>query len=91
MQQLEATVFGHVQGVAFRYYASVQARRLGLVGWVANQIDGTVLTVAQGKTDDLQAYLEFLHTGSPAARVERVEAQFVTPTTAFSTFETRYI
>lgn len=39
---------GRVQGVGFRYEARMTAERLGLVGWVKNKSDGTVLVEAEG-------------------------------------------
>ena len=48
LARLEATVFGLVQGVYFRQYTWQEARQLNLVGWVANQPDGTVRVVAEG-------------------------------------------
>ena len=40
--------YGQVQGVGFRYHASMAARSLGLTGWVRNEYDGTVTMEAQG-------------------------------------------
>ncbi len=40
--------YGQVQGVGFRYHASMAARGLGLTGWVRNEYDGTVTMEAQG-------------------------------------------
>ena len=42
------TVFGHVQGVGFRYWAQAQARELGLAGYVTNLMDGRVEILAEG-------------------------------------------
>jgi hypothetical protein len=47
-QRVEATVYGRVQGVSFRYYTQQKARQLGLTGWVANHPDGSVRLVAEG-------------------------------------------
>ncbi len=89
MKQLEATIYGRVQGVSFRYHTSLEANRLNLVGWVANQSDGSVHTIAQGPETALQQYLTFLHKGSPAARVERVVAKWGEPSQQFSRFRIR--
>ncbi len=40
--------YGQVQGVGFRYHASMAARGLGLTGWVRNDYDGTVEMEVQG-------------------------------------------
>lgn len=90
IKQLEATVYGRVQGVSFRYYASLEANRLNLLGWVANQSDGSVYTIAEGSEPALYQYLAFLHKGSPAAHVERVDAKWSDPSQKFSRFRVRH-
>ncbi len=89
MARLEATVHGLVQGVYFRQYTWQEARRLDLVGWVANQPDGTVRVVAEGPEEALRQLLEFLHRGSPSARVERVESVWAAATGKFAAFQVR--
>ncbi len=89
LARLEATVHGLVQGVYFRQYTCQEARRLNLVGWVANQPDGTVRVVAEGPEAALRQLLEFLHRGSPAARVERVESAWPAATGSFVVFQVR--
>jgi len=89
--RVHATVHGHVQGVNFRYYTTRTARRLGLMGWVANRRDGTVETVAEGKQSDLEEFVDFLHRGSPAARVEEVDVGWGSPKGEFEGFRVRYL
>lgn len=69
------TVTGQVQGVGFRYSAMAQARRLGLMGWVANREDGAVEGVASGADEALARFRAWLQQGPPAARVQDVEWQ----------------
>jgi acylphosphatase len=73
MQRLTATVHGRVQGVGFRALTQREANRLGVVGWVANQWDGSVRVVAEGPDDSLRRLATWLHHGPPSAHVERVE------------------
>ncbi|HIP87509.1 MAG TPA: acylphosphatase [Anaerolineales bacterium] len=89
--RLHAVVEGRVQGVNFRYYTVRTARRLGLTGWIANRWDGTVETVAEGPRPALEALLNFLHEGPPAARVTRVNVRWEQPTGEFSNFTVRYL
>jgi acylphosphatase len=91
MARLEATVFGLVQGVYFRQSTHQQATRLNLVGWVANQADGTVRVVAEGERDQLHRLLDFLHRGSPPAHVEHVETSWTAATGEFTDFRVRYL
>lgn len=90
MKRLEAAVYGHVQGVSFRYYTSVEAEKLRLVGWVANQADGSVYVVAEGPESALNQLLTFLQKGPPAAQVERVDFLWSEPTQEYSRFRVRY-
>ena len=89
-QQIDATVHGFVQGVSFRYYTQREANCLGVVGWVANQADGTVRVVAQGSEAELNRLLQFLHHGSPFARVEQVKVAWADPAENFTGFQVRY-
>lgn len=70
--RLDATIIGRVQGVYFRQSTAQQAQALGVVGWVANQMDGSVRVCAEGDVVALRGLLEWLHQGPPAAHVERV-------------------
>jgi len=89
--RLHAIVEGRVQGVNFRYHTVRIAHRLGLTGWVANRWDGSVETVAEGPRPALQEFLAFLHRGSPAAVVTRVNARWEEPTGEFDDFRVRYL
>lgn len=72
---LRAVVSGRVQGVFFRDATVRRARELGLLGWVRNADDGTVLVHAEGPEPALRELVEFLGEGPPAARVEAVETE----------------
>lgn len=89
MKRIEAVVYGRVQGVSFRYYTQREAGRLRLTGWVRNRRDGTVETVAEGPEAALQAFVNFLHRGSPSARVDRVALSWGVATGEFNQFSVR--
>ena len=90
-KQLQAVIYGRVQGVSFRYYTQREAITLGINGWVANQWDGTVRTVAEGEENALQQFYQFLHQGSPHARVDQVDANWTNATGVFNKFEIRHL
>ena len=90
-KQLTAIVHGYVQGVSFRYHTHRAANRLGVTGWVANQRDGTVKVVAEGDEAALRQLVAFLHEGSPAAHVQRVEEKWTDATGEFSRFSVNYL
>ncbi len=68
-----ARVYGRVQGVGFRYQTLMQARKLNLVGWVRNAMDGTVEVHFAGGDEARRHMTEWLERGPVGARVERVE------------------
>lgn len=86
-KRVKLTVHGRVQGVGYRYHTRQQALRLGLVGYVQNQTDGTVEIVAEGDAAAIQQLVSWTQQGPPAARVERVESASLAGGRPFSTFE----
>lgn len=75
---MQCVITGKVQNVAYRAYAQDSADQLGLVGWVKNATDGTVLLCAQGDMDTLKEYVEYLHEGSLQAEVSSVAIEWRT-------------
>ncbi len=76
---ISAAVRGRVQGVAYRYTTQRVGERLGLVGWVRNERDGSVSVWAQGDSAVISRFIDYLEEGPPAARVQTVavnEVQF---------------
>ena len=90
LKNLHAIVYGRVQGVSFRHYTIQKAYSLDIHGWVMNKRDGTVEVIAEGTENALTQLLDFLHQGSPAAKVERVEHEWREATGEFTNFKTRY-
>lgn len=74
-----AHVTGRVQGVWFRAWTREEAEARGLSGWVRNEPDGSVTVLVSGPEETVQAMLEALSAGPPAARVARVETRPVEP------------
>lgn len=70
--RVAATVRGQVQGVGFRWFVVRQASQLGLVGWVANAPDRTVVLEAEGDRSAVERLLQLVTTGPPGAAVEGV-------------------
>ncbi|MFK0277035.1 acylphosphatase [Ensifer sp. NPDC090286] len=70
-------ILGRVQGVSFRVWTRDEARKLGLVGWVRNEADGSVAALISGPEAAVTLMLERLHDGPPGAWVSKVVAEFV--------------
>ena len=66
-------VEGRVQGVAFRYYTSIEAKRLGITGSVRNLSDGSVEIYASSNRETLSKFENFLKEGPGHSVVEKIE------------------
>jgi acylphosphatase len=88
-ERLDATVYGRVQGVGFRYLVVTRARDLELTGWVANGADGSVRCVAEGPRPALEALLHLLEIGPAGSIVDRVTSAWSPATGGFRSFEVR--
>jgi DNA ligase D-like protein (predicted 3'-phosphoesterase) len=69
---IRAVVRGEVQGVGFRDATVGRARELGVMGWVRNGDEGTVLVHAEGPERALETLSALLHEGPSLARVSEV-------------------
>lgn len=80
--RIRAHVFvsGRVQGVYYRATTRETARERGVDGWVKNLDDGRVEAVFEGDRAAVEAMVEWCDTGSPNARVDDVEVEYVDPT-----------
>ena len=74
---MRAVVRGVVQGVGFRDAAVRRARKLGVMGWVRNGEDGSVLVHAEGPEAAVEELVAFLNEGPPAAGVAEVSVEQV--------------
>lgn len=72
---LRLVIHGRVQGVFFRDSMRREALGLGITGWVRNRSDGTVEAVVQGDTSNVDAIVNWSHSGPRHAIVERVVAE----------------
>jgi acylphosphatase len=89
-KQVILKIYGRVQMVLYRDSARRRARKLGLVGWVMNEPDGTVKVVAEGEEEKLKEFIKWCYNGSMLARVEKVEVEWAEATGEFKKFEIKY-
>jgi acylphosphatase len=88
---LHVIVYGLVQGVYFRAFVTEQAFQTGLTGYVVNLPGGrSVEVVAEGEKELLEILLEKLKTGPPAARVEKISAEWGEFSGGYVQFMTKY-
>jgi len=91
LASVRIVVYGHVQGVFFRTFASREATKLGLSGYVRNLPTGGAVEVqAEGERKQLKKIIGSLEVGPPAARVEKVVTYWSKYTGSYSGFSIRY-
>ncbi|XP_029449299.1 acylphosphatase-2 isoform X4 [Rhinatrema bivittatum] len=74
LKSVDYEVFGRVQGVCFRMYTEDEARKLGVVGWVKNTRQGTVVGQVQGPEDKVNSMKVWLsNVGSPSSRIDQTQ------------------
>jgi acylphosphatase len=63
---------------------------LGLNGWVRNLPDGRVEAIFEGEKNSVEKMLAWCRTGTPPARVDRMEFEEESPNGGLDVFEIRY-
>ena len=65
-------IYGHVQGVGFRYFTCQYALKIGVTGFVRNLADGSVEVIAVGSESQIDALDAWLQEGPRTAIVDDV-------------------
>jgi len=91
LASVRVIVYGYVQGVFFRAFASRRAIELGLSGYVRNLPGGEEVEVnAEGERKQLEELIGYLKVGPPGAKVEKVVTNWSEYTGGYSRFSIRY-
>ena len=72
LKRVHLFVTGRVQGVCFRYATQMQAKNLGLAGWVKNLYDRRVEIVAEGDEDSIESLIKWAEQGPSGASVKNL-------------------
>ncbi len=72
---LRIKVLGKVQGVSYREFVQKHANKLDVEGTVSNLEDGSILVLACGEAENLDALIDELYTGPTSAQVDNVVAE----------------
>ena len=79
-----------MQGVFFRATTKDKALELGVSGWVCNKPDGDVYIEAEGDSESMENFIEWVQKGPQFSKVSEVTKEEGTPA-GFEGFEIRYI
>ncbi len=90
MERATITAKGKVQRAGYRDYVLDLATELGVVGYVENQLDGTVLIVGEAEKDILEDFIRKLKPeDDPLINVDKTDIKYEKPTGEFKYFEIR--
>ncbi|RLD63544.1 MAG: acylphosphatase [Bacteroidetes bacterium] len=72
-KHVKIIVSGKVQGVGFRYQTYQEAIKLGIFGYVKNQLDRTVLIEVEGDAYKVDIFIEWCKHGTSFSRVDNIK------------------
>jgi undecaprenyl diphosphate synthase len=87
MIELNADIYGRVQGVGLRRFIKREAEKLGLTGSVRNTPVGDVSVVAQGTRKNLDLFLVKLQQGSLLSKISEFSYSWRKPSKQYSSFD----
>lgn len=85
--ELQAIIWGHVQGIGFRVTARHLALQLGLTGIVRNLEDGNVEVIAQGSRQKLDEFIKLIKEHFGPGYIARIDIKFEKPKQSFEHFK----
>lgn len=74
LKQVHLYIKGDVIGVGFRAWCKIQAKIIGVNGWVRNVFNQPAVEVQiQGEENKVKEIVEIIKKGPPVSRVDQVE------------------
>jgi len=73
MKAVKVIIYGKVQGVGFRNFVFLHAKRLNIKGYVKNNPDGTVEAVFEGDENNINKMIKLCKRGPERARVDKID------------------
>ena len=80
-------IYGHVQGVGFRYFTWQYALKIGVTGFVRNLADSSVEVIATGSESQIDALDAWLQHGPRTAIVDNVFSENYLGEKEFTAFQ----
>ncbi|MBI5123677.1 acylphosphatase [Candidatus Roizmanbacteria bacterium] len=89
LKQAHLYIKGDVIGVGFRAWTKIQAKIIGVTGWVRNNDEGFVEAQIQGDEEKIKQIVELIRKGPPVSHVTGVEIFWQEAKEIFDGFEIR--
>lgn len=86
---VKIVVYGHVQGVGYRYYIARTASELNIYGYAKNLYGGEVEIFAEGKKEFLEELVKRAQKGPPHACIDKAEIEWLVFKNKYHNFEIR--
>ena len=90
MRRVHILISGYVHGVGFRYYVLEKAQKLNLLGWVKNNLEGSVEVDAQGEEHNIDAFIDLCRKGPPLSHIKDIYIREELITKEFKDFKVRF-
>lgn len=87
LKQVHLYIKGDVIGVGFRAWTKIQAKIIGVTGWVRNVDGDWVEAQIQGEEEKIKQIIELIKHGPPVSQVSGVEIFWQEPNEVFDEFE----
>lgn len=95
LKQIHVYVKGDVIGVGFRAWTKIQAKIIGVTGWIRNVnthpdifgVEDGVEAQIQGEKEKVDQIIELIKKGPPVSHVSEVEIFWQEPKEVFDSFE----
>jgi len=87
LKQVHLYIKGDVIGVGFRAWTKIQAKIIGVNGWVRNHQEGFVEAQIQGEEEKVKQIIELIKKGPPVSHVSEVQIFYQEPKEIFDQFE----
>lgn len=87
MRSVRLKISGFVQGVFFRAQAKLVADELGIVGFVRNQKDGSVVIEASAESHLIDGFIDWCKKGPDRSRVQTVTVEELSSPVTYKDFQ----
>lgn len=87
LKQVHLYIKGNVIGIGFRAWTKIQAKIIGVTGWVRNNEEGFVEAQIQGEEEKVKQIIELIKKGPPVSHVAGVEIFWQEPKEIFDEFK----